>query len=185
MLRDTEERDAILTMDWRGTGTMTVDGQSCTLANYRGQVRYSRARHAHRLRVRATPTASRARVTVQVIAGAMAWNETAPGVGATPAPNTVTERLVQLWSLPYSVYKAAMLAGANAKMTLEGGVVYLSYPLPAPLTGTARVALNTTDADRAHDGQWREVPIELLDRSRRTARRQRRHRNDVHRTTRN
>src|SRR5258706_14086701 len=31
MLRDTDERDAILTMDWRGGGTMTVDGQSCTL----------------------------------------------------------------------------------------------------------------------------------------------------------
>ena len=54
MLRDTDERDAILTMDWRGTGTMTVDGQSCTLANYRGQVRYSVPAHAHRLRVRAT-----------------------------------------------------------------------------------------------------------------------------------
>ena len=41
MLRDIEERDAILTMDWRATGTMLVDGQSCVLANYRGQVRYS------------------------------------------------------------------------------------------------------------------------------------------------
>ena len=76
----------------------------------------------------------------------MAWNETTPGVGATPAANAVNDRLVQLWSLPYSVYKAATLAGANAKVTLEGGVVYLSYPLPAPLNGTARVALNTTDA---------------------------------------
>src|SRR5258708_3082803 len=41
MLRGTDERDSILTMDWRGTGTMTVGGQSCKLANYRGQVRYS------------------------------------------------------------------------------------------------------------------------------------------------
>src|SRR5678816_1637861 len=28
MLRDTEERDTILTMDWKSTGTMMVDGQS-------------------------------------------------------------------------------------------------------------------------------------------------------------
>src|SRR5439155_23027864 len=39
-----------------------------------------------------------------------------------------------------------MIAGDKAKTTLENGVLYLSYPLPAPLTGTARVALNTTDA---------------------------------------
>src|SRR5262245_57472560 len=76
----------------------------------------------------------------------MAWNETAPGTGATPAPNAANDRLVQLWSLPYSVYKAATLAGTAAKTTLENGVLYLSYPLPAPLNGTARVALNTTDA---------------------------------------
>jgi hypothetical protein len=145
MLRDTEERDAILTMDWRAGGTMTVDGQSCTLANYRGQVRYSLP--GMRLDFAcAQPDGKPGTRHVQVIAGAMAWNETAPGVGATPAPNAVTDRLVELWSLPYSVYKAATLAGANAKVTLDGGIVYLSYPLPAPLTGTARVALNTTDA---------------------------------------
>src|SRR5262245_20659735 len=145
MLRDTEERDAILTMDWRSTGTMTVDGQSCTLANYRGQVRYS----VPALRIDyacAQPDGKPGTRHVEVIANAMAWNETTPGVGATAAPNAVNDRLIQLWSLPYSVYKAATLAGNNAKTTLEGGVLYLSYPLPAPLTGTARVALNTTDA---------------------------------------
>jgi len=145
MLRDIEERDAILTMDWRATGTMLVDGQSCVLANYRGQVRYS----VPALRVDyacAQPDGKAGRRHVEVIANAIAWNETAPGAGATPAPNAVSDRLVQLWSLPYSVYKAAMLAGNNAKTTLEGGVLYLTYPLPGPLNGTARVALNTTDA---------------------------------------
>src|SRR5258705_4341367 len=145
MLRDTEERDAILTMDWRATGTMTVNGQSCTLASYRGQVRYS----VPALRVDyacAQADGKPGARHVEVLANAMAWNETTPGAGATPAPNAVTDRLMQLWSLPYSVYKAATLAGNNAKVTLEGGVVYLAYPLPAPLTGTARVALNTTDA---------------------------------------
>src|SRR6266508_2349024 len=36
MLRGTDERDAILTMEWRGTGTMTIGGQSGKLAHYRG-----------------------------------------------------------------------------------------------------------------------------------------------------
>src|SRR5882672_9505889 len=41
MLRDIEERDAILTMDFKATGTLMVADQSCTLANFRGQLRYS------------------------------------------------------------------------------------------------------------------------------------------------
>src|SRR5262249_47380212 len=83
---------------------------------------------------------------VQVIANAMAWDETTPGGAATPKPDAVNDRLMKLWALPYSVYKAAAIAGDKARTTLEGGVLYLSYPLPAPLNGTARVALNTTDA---------------------------------------
>jgi len=147
MLRGTEERDTILTMDWRGTGTMTVNGQSCRLANYRGQVRYGAPTVAMRTDFACAQADGKpGQRNVQVVAGALAWNETTPGVGGTPALDMVTDRLVQLWSLPHAVYKAATLAGANAKTTLEGGTLYLTYPLPAPLTGTARVALNTTDA---------------------------------------
>jgi hypothetical protein len=145
MLRGTDERDAILTMDWRGTGSMTVGGQPCRLASYRGSVRYN----VPAMRVDfacAQADGKPGPRTVQVVAGALAWNETAPGVGGTPALDTINDRLVQLWSLPHAVYKAAVAAGANTKVTLEGGVVYVTYPLPAPLNGTARVALNTTDA---------------------------------------
>jgi len=146
MLRGTDERDAVLTMDWRGTGTMNVGGQPCRLASYRGSVRYD----VPGLRVDFSCAQADGKPgprTVHVVAGALAWNETSPGIGGTPALDTVTDRLVQLWSLPYAVYKAAVLAGANTKVTLEGGILYLTYPLPAPLNGTARVALNTTDAD--------------------------------------
>ena len=145
MLRGTDERDSIITMDWRGTGTITVGGQSCRLANYRGQVRYNVPAMRTDFACAQTDGKPGPR-SVQVVAGALAWNETAPGVGGTPALDTVTDRLVQLWSLPHAVYKAAVAAGANTKVTLEGGVVYVTYPLPAPLNGTARVALNTTDA---------------------------------------
>ena len=147
MLRGTEERDSIITMDWRGTGTMTVNGQSCRLANYRGQVRYLPVAGLRTDYACAQADGRPGTRVVQVVAGNLAWNETTPGVGATPAADALTDRLIQLYSLPYSVYKAGLAAGANAKTTLEGGVLYLSYPLPAPLNGTARVALNTTDAE--------------------------------------
>jgi len=145
MLRDLEERDSILTMDWRATGTLTVGGQPCTLANFRGQVRYN----VPAMRVDFTCAQADGKPgarSIRVIANAMAWDETTPGAGATPNPTAVNERLTRLWSLPFSVYKAAMIAGDKARTTLENGVLYLSYPLPPPLNGTARVALNTTDA---------------------------------------
>src|SRR5919201_1801720 len=145
MLRDLEERDSILTLDFKATGTLTAGGQSCTLANFRGQLRYS----VPAMRVDFAcmqPDGKSGTRHVQVIANAMAWDETTPGGEATPMPNAVNDRLMRLWALPHSVYKGAMIAGDNAKTTLENGVLYLSYPLPAPLNGTARVALNTTDA---------------------------------------
>src|SRR5438132_7831839 len=145
MLRDIEERDSILTLDFKGTGTLSVGGVSCTLANFRGQLRYS----VPAMRIDfacAEPDGKPGQRHVQVIANAMAWDEARPGGAATPMPDAVTDRLMRLWALPHSVYKAAVIAGDKAKTTLENGVLYLSYPLPAPLTGTARVALNTTDA---------------------------------------
>src|SRR5438552_2019653 len=145
MLRDIEERDSILTLDFKGTGTLSVGGVSCTLANFRGQLRYS----VPAMRIDfacAEPDGKPGQRHVQVIANAMAWDEARPGGAATPMPDAVTDRLMRLWALPQSVYKAAVIAGDKAKTTLENGVLYLTYPLPAPLNGTARVALNTTDA---------------------------------------
>ena len=89
MLRDIEERDTILTVDWRATGTMLVEGQTCALANYRSQVRYS----VPALRIDyacAQPDGKAGPRHIEVVANAMAWNETAPGSGAMSAPNAVT-----------------------------------------------------------------------------------------------
>ena len=139
MLRGANENDAVVTMHWWATGTMNVNGQNCNLTSYRGYVRYP----VSGLRVDYTCGGRR---NVEVVAGNFAWNETSPGVGATPAMNTVNDRLLQIWTLPHGFVKAAVAAGANTKVTLEGGVVYVTTPLPAPLNGTARAALNTTDA---------------------------------------
>ncbi|PYR67610.1 MAG: hypothetical protein DMF88_12210 [Acidobacteria bacterium] len=118
MLRDIEERDSILTLDFKGTGTLSVGGVSCTLANFRGQLRYS----VPAMRIDfacAEPDGKPGQRHVQVIANAMAWDEARPGGAATPMPDAVTDRLMRLWALPQSVYKAAVIAGDKAKTTLE------------------------------------------------------------------
>jgi glyoxylase-like metal-dependent hydrolase (beta-lactamase superfamily II) len=86
---------------------------------------------------------------IQVVSGQFAWNESAPGGGfapgttATPAPGAVNERLLQLWSTPFGALKMAERAGADAKVTKEGGATVIIFPLSGALGNiTAKVTLN-------------------------------------------
>jgi hypothetical protein len=74
---------------------------------------------------------------IQVVSGTYAWNEIdkiggglEPGWGsAVPAMDTVTDRLLRMWTTPIGVYKAAFAAQANAKVAVENGAVTLTFPL--------------------------------------------------------
>jgi len=72
---------------------------------------------------------------IQVVSGEFAWNEPTPGAGliagttATPAPGSAGDRLLQLWTTPFGVLKAAERAGASAKVSLEGSATVISFPL--------------------------------------------------------
>jgi hypothetical protein len=143
MLRGQDEEDAVLTVHFWGSGTMIVNGQAYTVENYRGDVRFDVP--GMRADYTLVGADGRKRRRIEVVAGGYAWDEADRGVKATPAPMAVTERLARLWALPHAVVKAAVKAGTAAKVTLENGVLYVTFPLPAPLAGTARVALNTTD----------------------------------------
>jgi hypothetical protein len=143
MLRGAEEEDSVLTVDYRGTGSVGVGGQTFKLERYRGSVRFD----VPGMRTDYTYMGAdgKPQRRIEVVAGEFAWNETEPGVNPTPMNAAAHERLAQIWTLPFGFYKAAVKAGDNAKVTLENGVVYVTIPLPAPLTGTARAALNSTD----------------------------------------
>jgi glyoxylase-like metal-dependent hydrolase (beta-lactamase superfamily II) len=86
---------------------------------------------------------------IQVVSGQFAWNESTPGAGltpgttATPAPGTANDRLVQLWTTPFGVLKAAERAGVNTKVAVEGGNTVLTFPLSGALAGiTMKATLN-------------------------------------------
>ena len=141
MLRGAQEEDSVLTIDYFGNGTMNVGGQPCALTSYRGSLRFN----VPGMRVDFSCAGQPPQRHIQVVAGNFAWDETQPGKGATPVPGGVNDRLLPIWTLPQGIVKAATAAGTSAKVTLEGGVVYITFPLPAPLDGTARAALDTTD----------------------------------------
>lgn len=65
-----------------------------------------------------------------------------PGEGtATPATGAVNDRLLQIWSTPQGLVKAARKAGAATKVSVENGVQVITFPLPVAGM-TAKVTLN-------------------------------------------
>ena len=148
MLRGVQEADRIVTFEYWATGTMSVGGKPCTLSEYRASLRYPIPGAASRLPVpamRVDFTCEGQGRQIHSVAGRFAWNETEPGGGkATPMPAAVNERLLQIWTLPQGLIKAARMAGTATKVTYEGGAPVLTFPLPAPLDGgTAKATMNT------------------------------------------
>jgi hypothetical protein len=143
MLRTSREVDGVATMIYSGSGVTVVDGRTCAMENYRASVRYPipNAHHTFpvpgmRVDFRCAADDGESERHVQVVAGELAWNETEPGVGATPAPETVRMRLLQVWILPQGLVKAAVAAGARTTASVEAGNSVLTFPLPAPLDDT-------------------------------------------------
>jgi hypothetical protein len=161
MLRGGREVDWVLSMQLWGTGTLTVDGRPCRTTNYHATVRYpaitassaaaSNAQSRGESKLLGVPgmraqftCAGTPRPQVQVVAGRYAWNEEKVGINATPAMNTVNDRLLQLWTLiPESVVKAAMAAGAGTSVSQEAGMAVLTFPMPEPFqAATMKVTIN-------------------------------------------
>jgi glyoxylase-like metal-dependent hydrolase (beta-lactamase superfamily II) len=91
---------------------------------------------------------------INVVSGKYAWNETQPGAGlvagygsATPAMGTVNDRSMALWLLPPGIYKAAVKAGADAKVTKDANQTVLTYPctvaIGCPVGMNVKVTLNS------------------------------------------
>ena len=130
MLRGLQQEDSILTLEHWAKGTMTVGGQKYDLPEYRMSINY--AVPGMRVDYRRQAGGGQAQRMIEVVAASSAWNETDRGKGATAARDRVKERLVQLWTTPMGVVKAATLAGAKTTVKNAGGSMVLSFPLPAP-----------------------------------------------------
>jgi hypothetical protein len=135
-LRTAAEVDRIATMNYSATGTMTVNGKPCTLKEYRASINW-----LHKgMRVDYVCEGQMRRV--EVVNGATAWNETAPGTGASAAPGAAAERQLMLWTFPAGVIKAATAAGAKAVVTVEGGKTVLAFPVVEVPGATMRATYN-------------------------------------------
>jgi len=165
MLKGHDERDMVAMLEYKGKGTIQVDGQPCTLTKFRVSTNYQT--YSQRTQIGCTRANGQAYSNIEVVSWQYAWNEDTPGAEiagtkgkATPVPAAVQERLIRLWGSPQGAPKAAVAAltdswllGANpgtlladgvnkvkeTSLVWEGGKPVITFPIPgvAGATGTA------------------------------------------------
>src|SRR6185312_12120996 len=113
MLRSSEERDLIMSLEYTGKGTVQVNGQPCNVTKYRTSISYQTS--GERVQYTGTRPNGQPCSNVEVLSGAYAWDEDTPGAElvpgkgkATPKPATVQERMIRLWASPQGAFKGAM-----------------------------------------------------------------------------
>ncbi|HEY9183245.1 MAG TPA: hypothetical protein VIQ99_08600, partial [Gammaproteobacteria bacterium] len=130
MLRGIEEHELAVTLEYRGEGTIQINGQPCTITPYKearpGELGTSGYRISNayqfagsRTQIECTLPNGRTYSNIEVVSGEHAWDEDRPGAGLVPGEGTATpqrekvdERLIRLWAGPQGAAKAA-LAGAG------------------------------------------------------------------------
>jgi hypothetical protein len=169
MLRGLDEHELAVSLEYQGKGTIQVNGQPCTLTNYRASTSYQVA--GQRVQYKCTLPNGQTHSAIEVVRGQYAWNEDVPGAEivpgqgkATPMPNAVQERLIRLWAGPQGAVKAAY-AGAgiglldadrdpgkrfqggvaklgSTSVAWRGGKPVVTFPIPGVEGATAVATLN-------------------------------------------
>jgi hypothetical protein len=136
MLRNPQEVDRIGSMNYWATGTVTTGTQTCKAVDYKASVNWILKGMRVDYKCEGSPQRH-----VEVVKDTVAWNETEPGKGGTPAAGAANERALFMWTLPAGAIKAANEAGAAAKVGVENGKTVVSF-LIASLGATMKVTLD-------------------------------------------
>ena len=167
MLRSSEERDLIMSLEYQGKGTVQVDGQPCNVTKYRTSISYQTS--GERVQYTGTRPNGQPCSNIEVLSGAYTWNEDIPGAEliagkgkATPMPATVEERMIRLWANPQGAFKSAMAGTSDppemaprpqrvpadvstagkTSVAWEGNKPVLTFPIPGVPNATATATLD-------------------------------------------
>jgi hypothetical protein len=167
ILRSSEERDLIMSLEYQGKGAMQVDGQPCDVTKYRTSISYQTS--GERIQITGTRPNGQSCSNVEVLSGAYAWNEDIPGAElvagkgkATPMPATVEERMIRLWASPQGAFKAAffgtsdvpqmaprpqqvpadVMTAGKTSVAWEGNKPVVTFPIPGVPNATATATLD-------------------------------------------
>jgi hypothetical protein len=168
MLRSSEERDLIASLEYKGNGTIQVDGQPCTLTKYRISTNYQTS--GQRTQISCTRPNGQTYSNIEVLSGAYAWDEDIPGAEliqgkgkATPMAAATEERMIRLWASPQGALKSALAViqdpplfavrpgtqvpadvatAGKTSVVWEGGKPVVTFPIPGVPGATATATLD-------------------------------------------
>jgi len=167
MLRSSEERDLMMTLEYTGKGTIQVNGQPCNVTKYRTSISYQTS--GERIQYTGTRPNGQSCSNVEVLSGAYAWNEDIPGAElvpgkgkATPEPATTEERMIRLWAGPQGAFKGAMagisdppemaprpqrvpadvMKAGKTSVSWENGKPVVTFPIPGVPNAIATATLD-------------------------------------------
>jgi hypothetical protein len=153
--------DVVNTMEFWANGTIDVGGK-VVKTEYHAAIGYNPAA----MRVELTAGGKR-QGPFQTVREAFAWDESELGAGltagkgtATPAMAALRDRLLQLWTLPHGVVKAALAAGDKTMVAVEGGATVITFPLTGPLAGvTVRATLDANNLITRVETRGESAPL--------------------------
>jgi hypothetical protein len=152
--------DALGMVRWSDIGSATTRLPGIDIVNtmeFRGgEYHVSLGYNPPAMRVEMTRTGlngAAAQHMIQTVRENYAWDESEVGAGLVPGKGTATpviaavqERLLQLWTLPYGVVKAALAAGEKTAVSIEGGATVITFPLSGQLAGiTVKATLDSNN----------------------------------------
>jgi hypothetical protein len=113
----------VITAQYRATGTYTPPGAKAPLNLTKSRMQISYVAPAFRFDYEANGVRH-----IDVWSYKHAWNETAPGVGATPAMNTLDQRIPLIWLTPQGAIWTAIYAERKTKVSTVDGKTVFSAP---------------------------------------------------------
>jgi hypothetical protein len=133
--------DVVNTMEFHGSGTSDSSGRA-----FKTEFHVTLGYNPAAMRVEMIRTGAAAggasQHSIQTVRESFAWDESEMGAGlepgkgtATPAMAAVKDRLLQLWTFPFGVVKAALSAGEKTTVSTEGANTVITFPLSGPLAG--------------------------------------------------
>ena len=172
-----EEVDLMMSVRYWGSGSMAEVGPQTVgplveLESYYAEIAYDFPG------MRVEVTRSSGAPEIQVVSGLYAWNELGEHGGglvagygsAVPAMDTVSDRLLQIWTTPAGAVKAAAAAGDEAELSMENGAVVVTFPLVnAGTTQSTNMTVGELDGTPVKvtlDAGYRPVEVEVRYRNR-------------------
>jgi hypothetical protein len=143
MLRGTQRQwKSVNRIYYIAAGSISVAGAGRSWSDYklaRGMFEMNYAMPAVRVDLARADAKGKADRTIEVARGDVAWNETAPGVGASSAPGAAADRRWLIYTTPHGVVRAAMEAALKdpASVVIDGK----GFRFPSP-EGQASVSFD-------------------------------------------